>query len=89
MQKINEKDLKSGKTFVFDNEEFQVQNGGDDLRAAEVSFRRPEEGFEYPGAFHILFNGKLIHSSKTFKPLQKRLEKLISTWNLKLTEIEN
>ena len=82
-----EKGLKEGKSFIFDNEEFQNEIQGDDLRHAEILFRRPEEGFSYPGEFHILFNGKLIHTSKTFKSLSRRLDKLKLDLNLKLTEI--
>ena len=87
MKTLTEKALKEGKAFVFDNEEFQTAIKNDDIRSAEVSFHKAEHGF--PDRFHVWFNGKLIHSAKTFKATQKRLNVLIDKWNLKLIEVND
>jgi hypothetical protein len=88
MEILNEKNLKLGYMFIFDNLAYQEKIKGDDLRTAEVSFKRPEDGFVYPGEFHIWFNGSLIHSSKTFKSLQNRLKILVDKWNLNLIDVQ-
>ena len=40
----------------------------------------------YVDGFKIWFNGKLIHSSKTFAPANKKLMILFEKWSLKFEE---
>lgn len=83
---MTEKELRSGTTFEFDNEEFNTEHQRDDLRTADVWF---EDGTDMPNwavGFKILFNGKLIHSTKTFSPMKRKLGILCEKWNLKLKE---
>jgi hypothetical protein len=85
---LTEKALREGKTFVFDNEKHQISIEGDDLRAAEVKFREPTGQWNWASEFHLWFNGELIHTCKTFKSVNNRLNKLIEKWHLELTDIE-
>ena len=80
---INKNQLLNGRIFHFSNEEFQESIQGDDVRNAEVYFdtRRDE--------FKILFNGAMIHSSKTFESLMKRMDMLISDWNLTFVKFKD
>jgi len=82
MEKVNEKDLRNGKEFYFDNEKHQTEIESDDIRTASVLFNK-----DY--GFHIWFNGSLISSTKTFKPMENRLNKLIKKWNLTQVESDN
>lgn len=66
---ISEKELRHGSIY-----EFSTPDGN---RTAEVDFS--EQGY-----FRIWFNGEFIHTSKTFKSLQKRLVLLASTWDLRI-----
>lgn len=81
-ESISEKEfenaLKAGGKFIFDNEIFQNEIKKDDIRSAEVYFNGTK--------FFVWFNGKLIHSSKTFKSLSRRLNLLKLDWNLRLTQ---
>lgn len=76
MTTINEKDLRKGLTLRFETTDTE------DFRAAELSFE--ESKHTWATGFKIWFNGALIHSSKTFKPAENRLNRLIEKWNLKL-----
>lgn len=77
--------LLTGQIFQFDNEKWCIENENDDFRGAEVFFSSNQlSGWDR--GFKIWFNGKLIHSSKTFESMDKRLQKLISDWNLEPTE---
>jgi len=80
-------ELKNGNTVLFSNEEHQLSIREDNIRIARVEFEQDNSN-DWANGFKIWFNGKLIHSSKTFKSLQNRLDKLIDKWNLKQTEIE-
>lgn len=82
METLTQKALKEGKNFIFDNEAFQTSIKCDDIRSAEIGFSPKLD------KFWIEFNGKLIHTSKTFKSLMNRLNKLIKDWNLELNRIE-
>ena len=75
METLEEK-LKSFDKVIFKNE-------GESLEA-ECFF---DNSNNWTRGFKIWFNGKLIHSTKTFKPLEKRLNKLIEKWDLK--EVNN
>ena len=79
---MTKNDLLNGKRFMLDNEEYQAMIENDDIRSAEIYHEDPP-GSSWATGFKIWFNGKLIHSSKTFPAFKKRLEKLIYDWNLK------
>ena len=68
---MNEKDLKNGQDFHFENEE---------LECGSITWNDRFKNFA------IEFNGKCIHTSKTFKTAEKRLEKLMSEFNCEFTE---
>lgn len=74
-------ELKKGTRFLFDNERHQTSIGKDDIRCAEVFFEESKTQSWVTG-FKIMFNGALIHSSKTFWPLKKRLDRLVNDWEL-------
>lgn len=63
--------LMNGKTFVF-----ATPDDRDDYREAEVFYSAHIQ------KFCIYFNGALIHATKTFPPLVRRLEKLSKDWEL-------
>ena len=78
-----QQELKSGKQFLFNNENHQIMIGDDDIRSAMICFDGEDSGLPSWGhGFKIWFNGALIHSCKTFKSLESRLGKLIEKWNL-------
>ena len=81
---ISPKELKAGKRFCFDNSAFQESIRGNDLRGAEIWHDSNLPG--WISGFKIQFNGQLVHSSKTFKSMLSRLNKLINTWNLELID---
>jgi hypothetical protein len=77
---MTKKELLSGKTFEFSNEEFQESINGDDIRTAKVFV----SGLSGMGdRFIIDFNCKWIHSSKTFQSMVNKLKKLCAEWDLK------
>lgn len=76
--KMTERDLKDGTEFHFDNERWCEQNDSDHISDGFITCGN---GHFSKGLFLIFFNGKCIHSSKTFKSAQKRLDKLMSDWN--------
>lgn len=84
---MTKQELIEGKRFVFNNESHQVKIGSDDIRSAEVFFK--QSGETWLTGFKIVFNGQLIHSSKTFSAMQKMLNKLIEKWNLEFINTEN
>ena len=76
---MTEKELIDGKRFFFNNEDYQNSIGGDDIREATVwhdYFPNWAKGFK------ILFNGRIIHTNKTFKSLENKLNRLIDKWHL-------
>ncbi len=77
-------ELKSGESFFFNNELWCLSNESDDLRQAEVVFKT--DGPSWSRGFRLWFNGKLLHTSKTFKSLETRLNKLRFKWNLEESE---
>lgn len=84
---MTQRELKQeGKTFIFSNEKYQESIQNDDVRSAEVSW---EEVPNHPWAtgFKIYFNCSLIHSSKTFKSCERKLNSLIDKWHLELDDI--
>ena len=72
--------LKSGEEIILSNENFQSSIGEDDVRMAYLEFR--DDVPTWAIGFNILFNGELLHTSKTFKSFENRLKKLIQKWNL-------
>gem|GEM_PF-1448054 len=74
------REMLNGNHLEFSNEKFQETIQKDDIRIAEIWFepRTPFVGYK------ILFNGKIIHSSKTFESFEKRLNKLVYDWKLEL-----
>lgn len=83
---ITEQSLKNGTIFHLDNQKHQEKIGGDDIRSAEVSFDDSDEN--WAKGFKIWFNGKLIHTSKTFKSLQNKLNELCDNWKLEIVEMK-
>ena len=72
--------LKQGEVIRLNNEEHQFSIGDDDIRCGRLHFE--ECGRSWENGWHIWFNGRLIHHSKTFKSFEKRLEVLIEKWSL-------
>ena len=73
---MNKKDLMNGIEFFFNNEDYQISIQNDDIRQATITYNW------LLNCFIIWFNGKIIHSTKSFNSMKKRLEKLINDWNL-------
>ena len=71
--------LLKGTKFVFDNERFQIAIKNDDVRSAICYFNK-----KIFVGYKIWFNGKIIHSSKTYEPFKNRFEKLQKDWHLEL-----
>jgi hypothetical protein len=77
---FTQKELKKGNEFFFNNEEFQESIGEDDIREARVEF---DDNFQsWAKGFKIWFNGMLVHHSKTFSSMERKLNELKETWNL-------
>lgn len=74
---FTKQDLTNGKTIVFQTKDKE------DLREADLSFSGNLNKFV------IWFNGKLIHTSKTFKSLENRFNKLKSKWDLEFNRVED
>lgn len=80
---MTKQELLNGEKFFFNNELHQIEIEDDDIRQAKVWHDGNDSCLPSWGhGFKIFFNGKLIHSSKTFKSLEKRLNKLINDWHL-------
>ncbi|MGH2622236.1 MAG: hypothetical protein ACRDE7_01080 [Sphingobacterium sp.] len=69
---MTQQELKQGQTFEFTNDIECV--------TAEVEFSKTHSGSK---EFKIWFNGAIVHMSKTFKPVTKKLDQLIKDWDLK------
>lgn len=82
MEKL-ERDLRNGKVIILSNENFQNSILNDDIREASLRYD-DGEGHSWTKGFNIQFNGVLLHSSKTFIPMEKRLNTLINKWNLEV-----
>lgn len=78
---MTSKRLKNGEKFFFNNEDFQISIGNDDIRQAKVFWQDGGRN-QWRTGFCIWFNGVMLHHSKTFKPMENRLNKLIDKWNL-------
>jgi hypothetical protein len=74
------KKLLNGEVISMSNEEYQTSIGRDDIRTAELLYKKCLDSNMY---FMIRFDGIYIHMSKTFKPFEKRLKQLVEKWNLK------
>jgi len=74
---MKDSELKKGRVYKLDNEKHQLEIDGDDLRQAEVQFTENR-----PRSYTIEFNGKLIHSTRFFNSMKKRLERLKKDWHL-------
>ncbi len=80
---IDKKELQNGKVFTFDNQAHQVSIEDDNIRTARVWLDGANSGLpNWAHGFKILFNGSLLHSSKTFRPMERRLNSLVDTWKL-------
>ena len=82
---MTQAELKQGFIFQFSNQAFQESIGKDGWVEAEVSLRN-EKTNTWANGFRIMFNGKLIHSCKTFKSLENRLNILKERWDLVQTD---
>jgi hypothetical protein len=78
---ITARQLKEGEIFFFNNEEHQISIEDDDIRQAKVLWQDGGKN-QWRTGFCIWFNGALLHHSKTFKSMEKRLNILIEKWNL-------
>ena len=78
---FTQKELKKGTEFFFNNEEFQESIGEDgNTREARVEF---DDNFQdWAKGFKIWFNGMLVHHSKTFPSMDRKLNELKEKWNL-------
>lgn len=82
---MTKQELLNGTRFIFDNENWCIENESDDIRSAEVWFDNGENHKRQWGiGFKIWFNGMLIHSCKTFSSLDRKLNSLCGAWNLEL-----
>ena len=79
---MTQTELKNGQTFEFDNEQWCERMQNDDLRSGWAHFDKRM------GWFCIFFNAKCIHTSKTFKSFENRLNKLFFDWNLEFNTSE-
>ena len=68
-----EKQLKSGTILDFDNSLWCELNQSEDIMFGHIQW-------DNTFGFGIFFNGKCIHSSKTFKSMNNRLIKLMDKW---------
>jgi len=72
---MTQTELKNGQDFSFSNE----ASGTEGFITWNSRFNN----------FAIHFNAKCIHTSKTFAASKKRLEKLMSDWELEFETIED
>ena len=77
--------LMNGLRYIYDNDNYCVEQQIDDFTAAEVWYS-PDPGWR--GGFKIYFNGQIVHASKTFAPMNNKLNKLISKYHLELKSTE-
>ncbi len=75
---MTEKELRANKIFTYNNDDYQVSNDKKDFKTAEVSFS------DALNKFTIWFNDDLIFTNKSFEKLEKRVNKLLIDWDLKL-----
>lgn len=75
---MDEKKIKKGEPFEFDNEEWCIRNESDDLRGGRIEF----SPFARRQVFWLWFNGKIIHSSRGFESMRKRYKILAEKWHL-------
>jgi hypothetical protein len=68
---MTEKGLKSGKEFSFIDGEGMLQ--------ADVSFEKSRSGHMM---FKIWFNGTIVKMTKTFKPIQTKVNDLVEKFEL-------
>lgn len=81
---MTKQELLNGEEFFFHNDEWCIENDSDDLRQARITHDGEDSGMpSWAQGFKIQFNGTLLHSCKTFKSLENRLDKLEDKWNLK------
>ena len=78
--------LLQGRRFLYNNENYCIEHESDDFRGAEVWHEKSSH--TWLQGFKIMFNGELVHCSKTFVSMNKRLNQLIIKWNLELSVIE-
>lgn len=86
VSEIKERRLQEGQKLFFDNTAHQESIEDDDIRGAEIWHDSQLPG--WANGYKIYFNGGLIHSSKTFKSMINRLNKLIERWNLEHVSTE-
>ena len=75
--------LTAGKIIHFNNDQWCEENLSDDMRGGRIEHR---ECFRTL-FFQIWFNGTLIHSSKTWKSCEKKMDDLFQKWGCKITDI--
>jgi len=73
---MTEKQLKNGEIIKLSNEKWCIENQSDFQLTAEASFSN------HLDRFIIWFNGELVHSSKTFKSMMRKLNQLITKYYL-------
>lgn len=67
--------MKNLKNRLLDGEVIEFDS---ELSTAEVSF----DNSSWSNGFKIMLNASLVHSSKTFKSMETKLNKIISTFEL-------
>jgi hypothetical protein len=81
---MTKQELLKGTKFIFSNEKYQVEIENDDIREAECYYiNNPKYQFEI--GYKIWFNGKLIHSSKSYPAFERRFLQLQKDWHLEMT----
>ena len=79
---LNEKDLRQGNQLNFNNEDWCERTQSDDFRGGWIEFS------DRLNKFGIFFNGACIHTSKTIKSAEKRLNELMIKWEEVQAEFE-
>ncbi len=78
--------LEQGLIAHFDNEQWCEDFESDDFRGGRVEFRR---FFGVNKEFAIWFNGTIVHSCKTFKSCERKLNELFDRFGCKITDIND
>tara|TARA_R110000824_G_scaffold286252_4_gene474426 strand:- start:1518 stop:1772 length:255 start_codon:yes stop_codon:yes gene_type:complete len=78
------KELIKGSIVNFDNEKFCEEKGIDNLNCGHIVYAK-QFGIM---RFVTWFNGRIIHSSQTWKSSEKNMNKLFDKWNCEITIIE-
>ena len=77
---MKQSDLKNGIEFNFDNEKWCEETFSDDFRSGWIEWNNRLMKFA------VFFNGTCVHTSKTFKSAEAKVNNLLNDWNCEFTE---